>query len=357
MYSIKYFLEDNIKVIASVIGVVALGICAVLMINNAVNHGGSAQIEYSGEEKRATITIGEDDTTNEDSDIRGLGEVGEEVEVDDIPTVEEVDADRPVVDTAAGEGISLLNCPEGEECGLGAYVYAPTETASAFKNYTLGKCLNTDNAYGAQCWDLADVFWQNVTNRRAQTCGTGAAKGMTYDGCWQKNAGSEFIMIWDPAQLQAGDWVIFGNGQYGHVGMALGNYNNGYITLLGQNQGGGTCAGGGSSTNIINISLKHFTGAFRYKPYEEARIKAEEAKKVAAEASKKAQNDTESANMMSDTYTVQKGDTLGDIALKMGWYKSSEGLFGDDGYTQKLAEKNGIACRTFIYPGQVIRRV
>lgn len=197
MYRLKYFLEDNVKTIALVIAVAVLGICTVLIINNTVNHGGSAQIEYSNEDKKATITIGEDDTKNEDSDIYGLGEAGDEVEVDDIPTVEEIDNGSPVVDTGVGEGVSLLNCPEGEECGLGAYIYAPTETASAFKNYTLGKCLNTDNAYGAQCWDLADVFWQNVTNRRAQTCGTGAAKGMTYDGCWQKNAGDEFIMIWD----------------------------------------------------------------------------------------------------------------------------------------------------------------
>lgn len=353
MYRLKYFLEDNVKTIALVIGVVVLGICAVLIVNNTVNHGGSAQIEYSSEDKRATITIGEDDTHNEDSEVHGLGEVGDEVEVDDIPTIEEVDNGSPVVDTEAGEGISLFNCPEGEECGLGAYIYAPTETASAFKNYTLGKCLNTDNAYGAQCWDLADVFWQNVTNRRAQTCGTGAAKGMTYDGCWQKNAGDEFIMIWDAQQLQAGDWVIFGNGQYGHVGMALGSYNDGYITLLGQNQGGDSCTGGGSSANIVNISLKHFAGAFRYKPYEEARLKAEQEKEDAYKAAQNAQNEAQD----SDTYTVQKGDTLGDIALKMGWVESSDGLFGDNGYTQKLATKNGIACRGLIYPGQVIHRV
>ena len=47
----------------------------------------------------------------------------------------------------------------------------------------------------------------------------------------------------------------------------MGSYNNGYISLLGQNQGGSACEGGGSSTNIINISLKSFVGAFRPKTY------------------------------------------------------------------------------------------
>lgn len=58
----------------------------------------------------------------------------------------------------------------------------------------------------------------------------------------------------------------------------------------------------------------------------------------------------------SDTYTVKKGDTLGDIALKMGWCNGCK-LFGDDGYTQKLAEFNNIPNRGLIYPNQVIKRL
>lgn len=54
-----------------------------------------------------------------------------------------------------------------------------------------------------------------------------------------------------------------------------------------------------------------------------------------------------------DSYTVVRGDTLGGIARKMGWYSGNK-LFGDDGYAQKLAEKNGIPNRGLIYPGQVI---
>lgn len=181
-------------------------------------------------------------------------EAGEEVYEDNIVTVEEV----------AGDQVAH-ECPEGEECGQGRYIYAPTDLPASFKNYVYGGCWNTDGYYGAQCWDLADLFWENYAGRNFSTCGTGAAKGSW--NCKEKNAGDEFELIYNPADLQAGDWVIFSSGQYGHVGMAMGNYNNGYVTLLGQNQGGAACEGGGSAANIINISLKSFVGAFRPKTY------------------------------------------------------------------------------------------
>ena len=56
-----------------------------------------------------------------------------------------------------------------------------------------------------------------------------------------------------------------------------------------------------------------------------------------------------------DSYTVRKGDTLGGIARKLGWYSGNK-LYGDDGYAQSLAEYNGIKNRGLIYPGQVIRK-
>lgn len=58
---------------------------------------------------------------------------------------------------------------------------------------------------------------------------------------------------------------------------------------------------------------------------------------------------------VSNTYIVQRGDTLGGIARKLGWYTGNH-LFGDTGYAQQLADYNGIPNRGLIYPGQVIRR-
>lgn len=152
-----------------------------------------------------------------------------------------------------------------DECGLGEFVYAPTETPTAFKDYTLGKCWDLDHHFSAQCWDLGQLFWTNYAGRTLSTCGTGMARGIWE--CKEQNAGNDFELIYSPKELKAGDWVIFSGGQYGHIGMALGSYNNGYITLLGQNQGGPSCGDGGGATNIINMSLKTFSGAFRPKDY------------------------------------------------------------------------------------------
>lgn len=181
-------------------------------------------------------------------------ETGEEILDENIVTVEEV----------VGNQIAY-ECEEGEECGRGMYIYAPTETPTAFKDFTLGGCWDTDLHYSAQCWDLADLFFQNYAGRNFSTCGTGAAKGAW--NCKEENAGDDFVLIYNKEELQAGDWVVFSSGTYGHVGMAMGGYNNGYISLLGQNQGGAACEGGGAAANIINISLNSFVGAFRPKTY------------------------------------------------------------------------------------------
>lgn len=184
-----------------------------------------------------------------------------EIEIVALPTVESVDS---------ANVSALSKCLENEEeCGLGAFFYAPTDTPFSFKDYTLGKCWDTDGYYGEQCWDLGDLFWQNYAGRRLSTCGTGAAKGAWEGDCKYVNAGEEFELITDPNAIQPGDWVIFNNGTWGHVGMALGTPNDGYIALLGQNQGGALCPGSeaGGTTNIVNISLNSFAGAFRPKTY------------------------------------------------------------------------------------------
>lgn len=170
------------------------------------------------------------------------------LEATNLPTVLEVDG---------GEIVDPENYSRGEYFD----VTSPIIFAEAVKD----KCVIEQNVWGAQCVSLARTFWINYTGRNFSTCGTGAARGAF--NCTVENAGDEFVLITDPNKLQTGDWIIFDGGLYGHVGMAMGPANNGYIALLGENQGGKACAEGGSAANIINISLKNFIGAYRPKIY------------------------------------------------------------------------------------------
>lgn len=207
--------------------------------------GYTADIEFSEQQIPATI---EDDK-------------GELVEDSEIPTVEEVDGGK-FEDANTG-----LSTTDGEYDDLGWSEWYPTDTPESFKNATIGRCIYANNRFGAQCVSLARVYWWSYADRDVSTCGTGMAKGMM--NCADQNAGNDFDVYWADSYktIQAGDWLVFTGGQYGHVGMALGPVVNGYVALLGENQGGGYCAGGGAATNIINISIKNLIGYYRPKAY------------------------------------------------------------------------------------------
>lgn len=186
---------------------------------------------------------------------------GELIEVEQIPTMEEVDGGKfEDKDT----GVSVV---EGEYADLGWSETFDVTSPEAFKNDTLNRCIIANNYYGAQCVSLARVFWWSYADRDVSTCGTGMAKGMM--NCAKENAGDDFIVFNENAkdEIQAGDWLVFTGGQYGHIGMSLGPVHNGYVTLLGENQGGKPCDGGGSATNIININIKNLIGFYRPKAY------------------------------------------------------------------------------------------
>lgn len=230
-----------------------------------------------------------------------------------VPTVEQIDSKQSIDDLKL-------------DFGQGAY--HDISSPDAYKNAVINLCIDLDGLYGAQCVDLMADFHYSYTGRWLNSCGTGAAYGL-WD-CRYENAGDDYELITDVTQLQPGDWVIFGGGQYGHVGMALGYYNNGYVALLGENQGGAACNGGGAAANIINMSLKTFRGAFRPKTYVKPAPAPEPEPQPVAPVSQ---------------YEVKAGDTMSQIMLE---------LEGKVEYGEAMNEYADSWYSTIIMPGQSV---
>lgn len=224
-----------------------------------------------------------------------------------VPTVEQIDSKQSIDDL---------------ELDFGQGAWNDISSPEAYKNAVINMCVDLDGVWGAQCVDLMADFHYAYTGRWLNSCGTGAAYGL-WD-CRYKNAGDDYELIADATQLQPGDWVIFGGGQYGHVGMALGYYNSGYIALLGENQGGAACNGGGAAANIINMSLKTFRGAFRPKIYIKPAPAPEPEPEPAAPVTQ---------------YSVKAGDTMGQIMLELeGKVEYGEAMneYADSWYSTKI---------------------
>ena len=228
-----------------------------------------------------------------------------EVEVDSEYSIQLSEDQIPAVITTENGGTETIEAPtvelidDGEALGEGEDAQGAwhnTSTPEAYKNSVINQCIQ--NAYGGQCFALANDFWQNYASRNLSSCGTGAAKG-TWN-CRQQNAGEDFILVHKASEIQAGDWVVYSNGTYGHIGMALGPATNGYVALLGQNQGGPRCSKGGAAANIINKSNRDFVGAFRPKAY----IKP---------APKPTPTPTPAPTDKCKTWNVKRGDTMGKI--------------------------------------------
>lgn len=299
-------------IIAVILAIIA-GITGANININLENEKINAEIEYA--EENIPVVV-EDD----------MGEIIEinEIQGEEIKTVEEVDGG---MFEDADTGVSTL---EGDYEDLGWSEWYPTDTPEAFKNATLGRCVYGNNRFGAQCVSLFRVFTWSYANRDISTCGTGMAKGMM--NCAEQNAGNDFDIYWaDSAwKIQAGDWLVFDGGQYGHVGMALGPVVNGYVALLGENQGGRYCEGGGAATNIINISIKNLIGYYRPKAY----IKPEP-------------TPTPTPTPKELTYTYKKGDYFSKVLVNLGLDEGK--LWGDNGtvkyYTVQLVEQNVLDTR------------
>lgn len=202
------------------------------------------------------LNNGEDIKLNiEYSDNQISFDLGEST--DEIPTVDSIDGGGRFKDT-----INIDKDSDNFYYELGAIEDVDTSSVEAFKDSTLGRCIIASNYYGAQCVSLARAFWWSYAGFDVSTCGTGLAKGMM--NCAEENAKDKFKIIWNTDEIQKGTWIVLDGATTGHICMVLSKVNNGYVTCLGENQGGVPCpyGVGGAGTNIINISVKQFIGGY-----------------------------------------------------------------------------------------------
>ena len=176
---------------------------------------------------------------------------------EEVMTIDEIDGGGKFQDM-----ISIENADPDLYYELGSMEQVDTSSAEAFKQSTLGRCIVANNYFGAQCVSLARAFWWDYAGFDVSTCGTGLAKGMME--CAEENARDAFKIIWKTEEIQEGTWIVLDGKTTGHICMALGKVQNGYVSCLGENQGGLPCENGigGAGTNIINISVKNFIGGY-----------------------------------------------------------------------------------------------
>ena len=285
---------------------------------------------------------------------------------------------------------SGCEAPDKELAQMGSGVYYKTDLSSpaAFVNAMNGRGFN--EGYGLQCVAGFKQFMFSLSGRVVATR-TGGASG--YANQVGEIQALGFTWHGGQAGMKDGDWAIFGGGTYGHVAMYyqgkffgqnqgsgniyvgnafnlmdLGGYRNSIIGYYRPNIWNGTAsapAAPAASSKAVNDQvvsdvLKGVYGSgndrvsrLQAAGYNPAEVQAAVNSHVAAQALRVvAPRQNYAAGGMSG-YIVRRGDTLGHIALRNGWHGTS-GLFGNSGYTQRLAERNGIANRGLIYPGQRI---
>lgn len=131
--------------------------------------------------------------------------------------------------------------------------------------YPIGSALDVDGKYGCQCVDYANAFWMGQTCGRAINCGGDNARGI-WNNARAYNAGSEFDTGTTWSNIRAGDWVVWGNGTYGHIAMAISSPSGNNLSVWEQNGANGTpWPAGGKTLAQGTMTNSGFLGYFRYR--------------------------------------------------------------------------------------------
>lgn len=153
--------------------------------------------------------------------------------------------------------------------GLDTYAYE-----AWLEKYPIGAYVDIDGAFGPQCFDYANAFWLAQVNRKIDTGGTLPVRNAwLFPDSRAKNAGNEFDLIYDWNLLVKGDWVIWGDGDFGHIAMVVDVVKKAdgisvdVVKVRGQNQSGQQLPEGGWTVTDTYASSVGFLGAFRYKAW------------------------------------------------------------------------------------------
>lgn len=145
---------------------------------------------------------------------------------------------------------------------LNGYAIVPHDTYNAFRSYCLSHGVDVDYLYNNQCVDTPKLLWYQY-GLSLQT-----GNGYAY-GCWtlrrNQNARPPFTQVTRLQDVKRGDVVVINqHGSYytGHICFADEDYQGGNkLRVLGQNQGQGSAKG--TPSNVVNMSMTYFLGAFR----------------------------------------------------------------------------------------------
>lgn len=313
MKRFKSFLYDNLTPIVVLLMLTIVGLFAYLA---SPNEDGSRTFNGEGAKYSEAMEAAYCDAAKKNDDaIAGLAGVN--------------------VPQDAGSGCEPTDLPQ-----MGSLVYYKVNVASpaAFVNAVNGKGFN--EGYGLQCVAGFKQFMYALSGKYVATK-TGGASGYASQQAQIEPLG--FKWHGGKAGLQDGDWGIFGGGQYGHVAM----YYQG--KWFGQNQGAAN-ANAGNAFNLMALGTGNLIGFYRPNIY----VKTSPSTPVAP--TKPTTNNPSNTTNQTGVHVVQDGETLGGISLRNGWWPNGAGLYGDSGYTQRLAEKNGIEWRGMILPNTVIKR-
>lgn len=215
------------------------------------------------------------------------------------------------------------------------YYKVDVSTPAAFYNAVNGRGFN--EGYGLQCVAGFKEFMYSLSGKVVATK-TGGASGYASQQAQIEPLG--FKWHGGAAGLKDGDWGIFGGGQYGHVAM----YYQG--KWFGQNQGAAN-ASAGNAFNLMALGTSNLIGYYRPNIYQ--------AVAPAPQPSPQPSKPSTGAQSNASSYTVRRGDTLGQILLDQGWTTGS-GLWGVNGDAARSARLNNILNPNLIYPGQVVRK-